>query len=320
MEKCLQSPDAFREHYSDNPLVAKAFYSGFAGLFTGGAPVIATQASTAYTIATTTGMTGFVAHFVSWPLIGEAASAHVAKVGAEAMLAASIGVLPVAILASVGVAATIFVAMKDQKRHFDYGSLDPIAKAVSEIVFLPMLAKYKKVIEIRPEYSYFAFSSAVEKICQWGYKKEYVESLVSKYFSNSYRDILAQFDCSIKEIESLGKKDVYKDYCLACCLPVKPIKKIAKSIFNDIKINGINLEENFDITDITNDSIEIIQRLPAQVSPFLISYDAEERMLLEAKEEIQKLIETKTNIDDSLKMNEESLNEWDEINSELNSI
>lgn len=201
-----------------------------------GGVVAASAASGAAEAASHSGMAGFVNHFTEWPVIGGLADSYVQGVAHEAGGEAAIGTLPMAIIVALGVFVTMFFLLKKNKVSFHKGSsLDSLANVVGGFIFLPMLAKYNEVISRNPTVAAFAYNSSIEKICEWGYKKEYAENLVSYYLNKvSASDLKQLFDGYLMKIKGLGKKDLYQGVCTKSEVPPSEIQKIAQKLADEV--------------------------------------------------------------------------------------
>ncbi|MBO7463999.1 MAG: hypothetical protein J6T96_15540 [Bacteroidales bacterium] len=243
MEECLSSQRAFKSHYSKNPIVSKIIIALIISLFLGGLVAHSAATSAAEVAAQTashSGWTGFVNHFTSWPLIGGYAEAYVHDVtteaASEARSKAAIGALPRSIAITFVVFGVLFLLMWKITKCFQKGSsLDALANVVGEFIFLPMLARYNEVISQNPNAEGFAYNSAIEKICEWGYKKEYAENLVNQYlFQFPASDLKQLFIREVAHIESLGKRDLYQGVCYKSEVPPEDIQKLALKLANEV--------------------------------------------------------------------------------------
>lgn len=230
MEECLSSQKAFKSHYSKNPAIFKSLVAGVLGIGAGAA-VSGAAAST----AATTGVAGVASHFVSWPLIGGAASSIVSGAAASAATA----VLPIAAATALGVSIPVYLLLRKKTVSFQQGSsLDSLARVVGEFIFLPMLAKYNEVLSCAPQAKDYARNSAVEKICEWGYTKQFAETLTDNYLgkTSSY-EILSKFDSYMSDIDKLGKKDLYQGICNKSEVPPQGIRKLAAKLADNVMPN-----------------------------------------------------------------------------------
>ena len=159
-------------------------------------------------------------------------------VGGAATSAAT-AVLPIAAATALGVSLPVFLLLRKKTVSFQKGSsLDSLANIVGEFIFLPMLAKYNDVLAEKPSAYNFARQSATERICEWGYHKEYAENLIDKYLNKVSANELTQlFNTYLTDIDKLGKKELYKGICTKSEVPPKGIQKIANKLADDVMPN-----------------------------------------------------------------------------------
>ena len=262
MEYCLSSPESFKKKYSKNPIISKAIISGLLGIGTTSA-VIGVAASSAGTVAATTGIAGLVGHFASWPLVGGLASSFVSSTTAVAATTAIGATLPISLAVGGGIAGSTILLTRKKTAPYQKGTgLDKLARTVSTIIFLPLFAKYKKILEdnIAEENTDLTKSqqkktfinlfgrskqqensdekellqkqakdAAIERVCEWGYSEKYATELVDNSFLLSSKELESKFNSILEELNKLNKKDTY-DGIPKYELPPIGIQKIAKEI------------------------------------------------------------------------------------------
>jgi hypothetical protein len=135
----------------------------------------------------------------------------------------------------------LYFSLKGKSKCFQKGSgLDSLARVVGEIIFLPMFAKINKFLETNKNAESFAKEFAFEKICEWGYKKEFAEMLIEQNIGKKSSDtLLNEFNLIIKEINCLQKEELYKNVCTKRELPIQKIKNIAENIKNEVPCGKI---------------------------------------------------------------------------------
>lgn len=240
MIEVLASPKAFKSMYVKNPVIYKAVISCILGIGASSAVIGAAAASAgsaAGAVAATTGLAGFVGHFAAWPLIGGAASSYVSAVagGATAMAAgsAAIAALPVSLAAGGVITGATMILIRKKTAPYQKGTgLEQLAQTVGGIIFLPLLAKYKKMIEEDSSLKTKAFDAAVERITEFGYKKGYADNLVTKALEQYTADELSKmFDSILTKLNELKKNGRFEGIP-KFELPPKGIQKLAFQISN----------------------------------------------------------------------------------------
>lgn len=226
---CLQSQAAFNSHYCKNPVVSKAIYAGLIG-FGAGTTAVGVGVST----ATSSGVAGIAAHFVSVPLLGGIA----ADIVSGAAISAAATALPIAAIGGVTIAGLTFLLQKNKTSKFSKDTgLNSLAQVVGQIIFLPMLAKCMDYVERErsncESISRFAQERAKSEILKWGYTSEYADKIIYAAFSKSSTDLREEFESIIKEINKLKKKEYYKNIP-KYELPTKAIRKIGQEMANSV--------------------------------------------------------------------------------------
>ena len=236
IKEYLATPAAFKAKYSKNPIISKAIISGILGIGAASTAVGAAASAGASTAASA-GFAGFVAHFASWPLIGSAATSYVAGVAGTAATAAAIGALPISITAGTGIGTTIWLLIRKKRRPYQKGSgLNSLAGVVSEIIFLPMLSKYKGYVENTPQWQNAAINDAVSRIQEWGYNDFIAKAIVEEAFQLSSEELNKRFDEIIQTLNKLKKKEEYKGIP-KYELPPVAITKISTELANSVIVN-----------------------------------------------------------------------------------
>ena len=159
MKECLECPAGFKTRYVKNPVIRKnikACLYGFGVSATTVGVAVHSAGTAAATTAATTGDAGIVGHFTAWPIIGGVAAKYVAgtaaAAGAAAMFPAFLAILPFAIIIWLSVYLSIFLFIRKKTAPYQKGSgLDNLAGVVGKIIFLPLLANYKEMIEKNPQ-------------------------------------------------------------------------------------------------------------------------------------------------------------------------
>ena len=261
MESCLSSPEAFKKKYSKNPIISNAIISGLLGIGSTSA-VIGVAASSAGTVAATTGIAGLVGHFTSWPLIGGFASSFVSSTTTVAAATAIGATLPISIGVGIGIAGSTMALTWKKTAPYQKGTgLEKLAKTVSTIIFLPLFAKYKKILEgngskentnsntvekknifinlfvkkrqIQTQEDNIllqkAKNAAIERVCAWGYSEQYATELVEQEFLFTSQELEKKFESILVELNKLKKNDKYNEIP-KYELPPIGIQKIAKEI------------------------------------------------------------------------------------------
>ena len=261
MESCLSSPEAFKKKYLKNPIISKGIISVLLGIGSTSA-VIGVAASSAGTVAATTGIAGLASHFVSWPLIGGFASSVVASTTAGAATTAIAATLPISLTVGGGIACSTMALTWKKTAPYQKGTgLETLAKTVSTIIFLPLFAKYKKILEgnelmentnsnavekknifrnlivktrqIQTQEDNIllqkAKKAAIERVCAWGYSEQYATELVEQEFLFTSQDLEKKFESILEELNKLNKNDKYNEIP-KYELPPIGIQKIAKEI------------------------------------------------------------------------------------------
>ena len=240
MTEVLESPTAFKSKYVKNPIISKAIISCILGIGTSSAIIgsaTASAGSAASAVAATTGMAGFVGHFAAWPVIGGAASGYVSTVagGTAAMAAgsAAIATLPISLAAGGAISGATMILIRKKTAPYQKGTgLEKLAQTVGTIIFLPLLAKYKKMIEEDSNLKTKAFDAAVLRITDFGYKKDYAVNIVRKALEQHSSDGLSKmFDSILTNLNKL-KKNEYFEGIPKYELPPKGIQKLAFQLAN----------------------------------------------------------------------------------------
>lgn len=225
---CLQSETAFNNYYVKNSYVSKSLKAGLVGLSAGGGAI-----STAAVVGGTTGIAGVAAHAVAWPIVGGIASGIVSGAVATAIFK----ILPIAIGIALFFTLLFFFIFRKKKVEIQAETgIDSLADVVGNIVFLPMLAKCNKILEKEKNKEYLsnARKFSTEKICDWGYTKEFADELVAKnLMTKSSEKLLKEFNEELTKIEKLKKKESYKGISKVE-LPPKALKKISALLANQI--------------------------------------------------------------------------------------
>ena len=233
----LQSQTAFKQHYTQNPIVLKAIGSGIFGLGSAGA-IIWVGGAAGKAVALSASTVAFANHFVAWPLIGGSATSYIAEKGSQGMLNGLTGAIPFAIIVGVIVFSVLFFVLFRLRKNIQKDSgLDSLAEIVSEFVFLPMFAKYNEYIKSSPNLIEYAKNDAVEKICEWGYSPEYASKLCTEYIGRPVNQISTEFETKLNTIKNLKKKQRYKDVCTKKELPIKAIKTLSSQLANSVAYN-----------------------------------------------------------------------------------
>ena len=147
MSYCLECPIAFKSRYVKNPIIRKNIKACIYG-FSVSATTVAVAA------------------------------------GSAALFPAFISILPVAIIIWLSVYLIVFLLIRKKTAPYQKGSgLDNLAKFVGKIIFLPLLAESKKIIESNPKEESKARKFIIEKIHDWGYSDEYAKNLVDDIFA-----------------------------------------------------------------------------------------------------------------------------------------
>ena len=240
MTEVLESPTAFKSKYVKNPIISKAIISCILGIGTSSAIIgsaAASAGSAASAVAATTGMAGFVGHFAAWPVIGGAASGYVSAVagGTAAMAAgsAAIATSPISLAAGGAISGATMILIRKKTAPYQKGTgLEKLAQTVGTIIFLPLLAKYKKMIEEDSNLKTKAFDAAVSRITDFGYKKDYAVNIVRKALEQHSSDGLSKmFDSILTNLNKL-KKNEYFEGIPKYELPPKGIQKLAFQLAN----------------------------------------------------------------------------------------
>lgn len=217
---CLQNQDGFIKNYCKNPIILKATISCFIAITSAGVVIIAAIVASLATVP------GFL---IGLPFLGGIIASHVT---ATAVVAS----LPVTIGAAFGLGTGSAFAFKGKKVQIHVGeSLDKVANVVGEIIFLPMLAKCKSLIERKPfdkEYENKITRNAKEQIMKWGYNEKYVNELIIKNLSKTPEDIQNDYNSIIEQLKQIDKKGKFNDVDI-CQLPAKAINKIAINLYKD---------------------------------------------------------------------------------------
>ena len=113
-----------------------------------------------------------------------------------------------------------------------YGSILFLHVGSLRIIFLPLLAKYKKMIEEDSNLKTKAFDAAVSRITDFGYKKDYAVNIVRKALEQHSSDGLSKmFDSILTNLNKL-KKNEYFEGIPKYELPPKGIQKLAFQLAN----------------------------------------------------------------------------------------
>ena len=231
MENCLASNEAFKSRYVKNPVIFKAVISGLIGIVCLSA-VIGTVAYSVGDVAATKGWSGFVGNFSGLPLIGRAAKSYVAKVAREAAFDAIIKTLPISIAVGIFISVAVMLVIRKKTTSYLKGSgLDNLAKVVGNIVFLPLFAKYKTIIEESPDSLENAKEAAFSRIIEWGYKEEFATALIEQYFSRTSAELKESYDSILERLKKMKKNDTF-DGIPKYELPPEGIQNIANMLEN----------------------------------------------------------------------------------------
>lgn len=227
MTEVLESPTAFKSKYVKNPIISKAIISCILGIGTSSAIIgsaAASAGSAASAVAATTGMAGFVGHFAAWPVIGGAASGYVSAVAGGT---AAIATLPISLAAGGAISGATMILIRKKTTPYQKGTgLEKLAQTVGTIIFLPLLAKYKKMIEEDSNLKTKAFDAAVSRITDFGYKKDYAVNIVRKALEQHSSDGLSKmFDSILTNLNKLKKME-YFEGIPKYELPPKGIQKL----------------------------------------------------------------------------------------------
>lgn len=240
MTEVLESYTAFKSKYVKDPLILKATISCILGIGVSSSIIGATAASAssvAGSVAATTGLAGFVGHFAAWPLIGSAASSYVSAVASGAAAAAAgpavVAALPISLAAGGAYAGITMILIRKKTAPYQKGTgLEKLAHTAGTIIFLPLLAKYKKMIEEDSNLKTGAFEAAVSRITDFGYKKEYAVNMVSKALEQHSSDELSKmFDSILTKLNKLKKNECFEGIP-KFELPPKGIQKLAFQLSN----------------------------------------------------------------------------------------
>ena len=143
-----------------------------------------------------------------------------------------------ALLVGIAIIPILYFSQRGKIKTFQKGSgLDSLARIVGEIIFLPMFAKINKFLETNKNAESFAKNFALEKICEWGYKKEFAEMLIEQNIGKKSSDtLLNEFNLIIKEINNLKEQELYKNLCTKKELPIKELQNMARNISNEVQV------------------------------------------------------------------------------------
>lgn len=231
MREVLASPTAFKSKYVKNPIISKAITSAILGIGASSA-IVGVAASSAGSVAATTGLAGVVGHFTALPIIGGAASSFVSGAAATAAVAAAVSFLPISLAVGGAITGTTAIMIRKKTAPYQKGTrLEKLAEVVSKIIFLPLLSKYKKIIEDDSSLRQQAIEAAVSRITDFGYKKEYADFLVRNQFEYSSSYLSNRFDEILGTLNGLKKNELYEGIP-KYELPPKGIQKLAFEIAN----------------------------------------------------------------------------------------
>ena len=239
MSYCLECPIAFKSRYVKNPIIRKnikACIYGFSVSATTVAVAVKSAGVAAGTAAASAGVAGILGHFASWPIIGGIAAKYVAGVAvaasSAALFPAFISILPVAIIIWLSVYLIVFLLIRKKTAPYQKGSgLDNLAKFVGKIIFLPLLAESKKIIESNPKEESKARKFIIEKIHDWCYSDEYAKNLVDDIFAFPSETIISTYNFILEELNKLKKNELYNGIH-KYEIPPKGIQKLAEEIKN----------------------------------------------------------------------------------------
>ena len=245
MPECLQSQTAFKRHYSGKPLTSTIILITIIVFFVMFLFYIAN-----INTAIDTAKQNEEAHIVtkgagivdkSLGFFGLKTNMKQKRIDAaveKAKQEQTNTIIGFATLVGITLIPILYFSQKGKLKTFQKGAaLDSLARVVGEIIFLPMFAKINNFLETNKNAEYFAKEFALEKICEWGYKKDFAEILIEKNIGKkSSNTLLNEFNSIIKEINNLKKQELYKNLCTKKELPIKELQKIAKNIKNEVQV------------------------------------------------------------------------------------
>lgn len=146
---------------------------------------------------------------------------------------AVVAALPISLAAGGAYAGITMILIRKKTAPYQKGTgLEKLAHTAGTIIFLPLLAKYKKMIEEDSNLKTGAFEAAVSRITDFGYKKEYAVNMVSKALEQHSSDELSKmFDSILTKLNKLKKNECFEGIP-KFELPPKGIQKLAFQLSN----------------------------------------------------------------------------------------
>ena len=144
----------------------------------------------------------------------------------------AVSCLPISLAVGGAITGTTAILIRKKTAPYQKGTgLEKLAEVVSKIIFLPLLSKYKKVIEENSSIKQQAIDAAVSRITDFGYKKDYADFLVREQFEYSSSYLINRFNEILGTLNGLKKNELYGGIP-KYELPPKGIQKLAFEISN----------------------------------------------------------------------------------------
>ncbi len=234
----LSSEEAFKQHYVDLTsarIAVKTISSSLgSGSFVVGSSAVAVGHSVFLAGPAAVGGLPLILSHLTWlPLIGEGIGTYVSSAVTTAAIGAASTAAIAAIPAAVGVglvvgAGVCIGSIRNGAKIHGASHIGGIAEVVGNIVFLPLLGKYNKLLESYPNEIYHAKQDAVRRITEWGYSKEFADELVGKYLGKISQEGISEiFNARIGGLEKMRRNDFTKNGVTKMELKPGVIRKLA---------------------------------------------------------------------------------------------